>query len=423
VIRGNVIHHLRHYPYINDSRGIYLDGNTSEYLVENNLVHHIDSFGVTLKGQHNVVRNNIFAFCGDSGFNRLFKSHAKDYEYDQSTLERNIVFQRAGAMTSGYYAPRWTEIDRNVYWSVQKKDAVRFNDWSWRILKEVAKVENVSFAEWRELGRDRNSIVADPRFVDPERGDFQLAENSPAAEIGFKPFGCDRAGLYGEPEWTALPEQIEREPLEYALPPPSGFPLDYGFEGYEPGEMPIVVGRLIEGKNCRIRVTDRVAAEGRNCLAFVDGPADRAWLPHWAAWLKRLEQGTVAMSCDLMNDEQHPGRFRIEFRDWSRSGWYGGPTVTVQPDGSVQAGGKELAMGASGRWAHLEIRFAFGPDAPKAYTITLGTDEEDTTTLSDVPFASDQFTTCTWFGVSSLDNEKAAYYLDNVKLQIDEGRE
>jgi hypothetical protein len=59
--------------------------------------------------QHNVVRNNIFAFCGDSGFNRLFKAHAKDYEYDQSTLERNIVYQSEGDMTSGYYAPRWTK--------------------------------------------------------------------------------------------------------------------------------------------------------------------------------------------------------------------------------------------------------------------------------------------------------------------------
>jgi len=263
VIRGNVIHHIRHYPYINDSRGIYLDGNTSEYLVENNLVHHIDSFGVTLKGQHNVVRNNVFACCGDSGFNRLFKSHARDYEYDQSTLERNIVFQREGAMTSGYYAPRWTNIDRNLYWSTQGNDAVRFNDWSRRILKDVAKVENVSFAEWRELGRDQNSVVADPRFVDRDAGNFQLAENSPAAEIGFEPFDYGRAGLYGDPQWTGLPEQIEREPLQYAPPPPSGFPLDYGFEDYEPGEMPIVVGRLMESESARIRVTDRVAAEGQ----------------------------------------------------------------------------------------------------------------------------------------------------------------
>jgi hypothetical protein len=179
----------------------------------------------------------------------------------------------------------------------------------------------------------------------------------------------------------------------------------------------------MESQSARIRVTDRVAAEGRNCLAFTDSPADPAWLPHWAAWLKRLEQGTVAMSCDLMNDKQHPARFRIEFRDWSQNGWHGGPTVTVQQDGSVYAGGEEIATVAPGRWAHLKIRFAFGPDAPKTCTITLGTDDGDTTKLSDAPFASDQFTTCTWFGISSLDNERAAYYLDSVKLRIDEGQE
>ena len=423
VIRGNVIHHIRHYPYINDSRGIYLDGNTSEYLVENNLVHHIDSFGVTLKGQHNVVRNNIFAFCGDSGFNRLFKSHAKDYEYDQSTLEHNIVFQREGAMTSGYYAPRWTMIDHNLYWSSQGEESVRFNDWSSRILKDVSAVEDASFARWQELGRDQNSVVLDPRFTDPGAGDFRLRENSPAAAIGFESFDYDRAGLYGEPEWTALPKQIEREPLEYAPPPPSGFPLDYGFEDYEAGEMPIVAGRLMESEICRIRVTDRVAADGRKSLAFTDGPADRAWLPHWAMWLRQGEQGTVKMSCNFLNDELHPARFRIEFRDWSGSRWHGGPTVTVQPNGAVQADGKELSVVAPGHWSHLEIRFAYGPDSPKKCAITLGTSGGETKTVSDIPFASNQFTVCTWFGISSLDNEKASYYLDNLRMTIDEGRE
>ncbi len=33
----------------------------------------------------------------------------------------------------------------------------------------------------------------------------------------------------------------------------------------------------------------------------------------------------MKMSCDFLNDEQHPARFRIEFRDWSSSPWYGGP--------------------------------------------------------------------------------------------------
>ncbi len=202
-------------------------------------------------------------------------------------------------MTSGYYAPRWTSIDRNLYWNTQGEDTVRFNDWSSRILKDVSKVEDVSFAQWQELGRDQNSVVVDPGFADPGAGDFQLGQNSPAAATGFESFDIDQTGLYGEPEWTALPKQIQREPLEYSPPPLSGFPLDYGFEQYESGEMPIVTGRMMESGN-------------------------------------------------------------------------------------------------------------------------LGTSDRETKTILDVPFASDQFTTCTWFGISSLDNNKAIYYLDNVRMTINE---
>ncbi len=421
VIRGNVIHHIRHYPYINDSRGIYLDGNTSEYLVEKNLVHHIDSFGVTLKGQHNVVRNNIFALCGDSGFNRLFKAHAKDFEYDQSTLERNIVFQQDGAATSGYYAPRWTVIDRNLYWSTRGEDAVRFNDWSWRILKDTAKVEDVAFARWQELGRDRDSVVADPRFADPAAGDFRLAEDSPAGKIGFDRFDHDRAGLVGEPAWTGLPESIQREPHEYAPPPPSGLPLDYGFEEYEPGEMPVVLGRLMESDSGRIRVTDRVAAEGGKSLAFTDGPADQAWLPHWALRLRPRERGTVRLSCDFFNDKEHPARFRLELRDWSSDRWHGGPTLTIEPDGVIRAGGRKVGFVKPGQWARLETRCAYGGGAAKTFTLRLTGGDGKTATVFDLPFASDRFATCTWFGISSLSREKAAFYLDNVKLSLDAG--
>jgi hypothetical protein len=420
VIRGNVIHHIRHYPYINDSRGIYLDGNTSEYLVENNLVHHIDSYGVTLKGQHNVVRNNIFAFCGDSGFNRLFKAHAKDYEYDQSALERNIVYQSEGAMTSGYYAPRWTKIERNLYWSTQAEDAVRFNDWSSRILKDQPKIEGISFSQWQELGRDQDSVVADPGFVDPEAGDFRLGQNSPATATGFETFDYARAGLYGAAEWTSLPEKIERPPLEYAPPPPSGLPFHYDFEQYEAGEMPIVIGNLMEGDSGRIRVTDQVAADGQRSLAFTDGPADQAWLPHWAMNLTPREQGTVKLSCDFLNDTQQPARFRIEFRDWSSSPWHGGPTVTVGADGVVTAGGRQLAVVAPGRWSHLEIHFDYGQDAPKTCRVSVGSRDGEAKVVEHVAFANDQFATCTWFGISSLDNDKTAYYLDNIQMTIDD---
>jgi hypothetical protein len=40
--------------------------------------------------------------------------------------------------------------------------------------------------------------------------------------------------------------------------------------------------------------------------------------------------------------------------------------------------------------------------------------------VENVPFASDQFATCTWFGISSLDNDRTAYYLDNMEMTIDD---
>ena len=94
-------------------------------------------------------------------------------------------------------------------------------------------------------------------------------------------------------------------------------------------------------------------------------------------------------------------------------------TVTVGADGAVTAGGRQLAVVTPGRWSHVEIRFNYGPGAPKSYAITLSDSDGETKSVTGVPFASDQFTTCTWFGVSSLDNDKAIYYLDNIRMAID----
>ena len=46
-----------------------------------------------------------------------------------------------------------------------------------------------------QFGWDVNSIVADPMFIDPESGDFRVAEGSPALQIGFKNFPMDQFGV------------------------------------------------------------------------------------------------------------------------------------------------------------------------------------------------------------------------------------
>ncbi len=418
VIRGNHIHHIYHYPHINDSRGIYLDGNTSEYLVENNLVHDIGSFGVTLKGQHNRVRNNIFAFCGDSGFNRLFKAHAKDFAYDQSSLTGNIVFQDGAVMTSGYYAPRWTEIDRNLYWSVKKKTDVRFTDWSSRILKDVSPVNGVSFAQWKALGRDPRSIAADPRFRDAAGRDFRLAGDSPAKKIAFAPFDAAKAGLVGDAAWTALPGTIERRPLQFA-PPPRNVPFFYDFESYGAGEVPMVVGRIVEDGACRIRTAQPGAAGSRACLQFTDAKSSRRWYPHWYVFFRPPEKGRVTFSCDLLNDEKTPARFNFAFRDYTtKPKWSCGPRVSVSPDGTLAAGNRQAGRIEPGTWTRVEIAFPFSPAAEKVFSLSVTPRGGKKVTVTDLPFGSEDFSACTWLGFSSLDDSKAAYRLDNIRMNI-----
>jgi|GEM_PF-1093909 len=50
------------------------------------------------------------------------------------------------------------------------------------------------FREWRATGMDRDSVIADPLFKDPRKGDFTLGKRSPARKIGFVPLDLALVG-------------------------------------------------------------------------------------------------------------------------------------------------------------------------------------------------------------------------------------
>ena len=53
------------------------------------------------------------------------------------------------------------------------------------------------WAAWQAEGWDKNSIVADPLFVDVAKDDFRLKPESPAIKkLGFKPLPIEKMGLY-----------------------------------------------------------------------------------------------------------------------------------------------------------------------------------------------------------------------------------
>ena len=56
---------------------------------------------------------------------------------------------------------------------------------------------NVSFKDWQHLGHDKDSVVADPMFVDSAHSDYRLKVGSPALARGFEPLRLESAG----PDW------------------------------------------------------------------------------------------------------------------------------------------------------------------------------------------------------------------------------
>lgn len=166
VIRNNLFHDIAGFRY--GGWGIYFDEGSTHILAENNLVYRTTHGGFHQHyGRENVVRNNIFALARD---HQIQRSRAE--EHQSFTFERNIVYWRRGILIAGNLSDLHFTFDRNLYWCEGGGEI---------------RIGNMSWDEWRRKGMDVNSIVADPRFVDPE-GDYRLRPDSPAFKLGFVPF-------------------------------------------------------------------------------------------------------------------------------------------------------------------------------------------------------------------------------------------
>lgn len=232
IFRNNVVFHApRDFSF-----GIYVDADERESLTENNLVYQVPAvpapkIGASLmvaNAPGATVRNNIFAFTGrpfqfvgshggHSITHNIFMFSAQvpppsllipsgPGQRSLSSLPgrpfwsfpgqparsfapqtgqaamlgtsmglggQNVPFHKSAITTPAYaagYNGGPSVMDYNLYWS----------------LAGAAPVEQF-LARWQQGGWDQHSIVADPGFVDPARGDFNIGSNSPALSIGFKP--------------------------------------------------------------------------------------------------------------------------------------------------------------------------------------------------------------------------------------------
>jgi len=184
VIRNNVVHDIRGY-YANGN-GIYMDSSSGKMLVENNIVCRVIRTSLVLGGARtvgSVIRNNIFALglCESiSGYAEHGRNHV---------FERNIIYLGKGPLLENWRSDTFRHIDHNVYGSTVKAWPITF-------------LNDMSFEEWQQSGRDVHSVMADPRFEDASGGDFRLRKDSPALKLGFKPIDVQPIGAAPDKEWA-----------------------------------------------------------------------------------------------------------------------------------------------------------------------------------------------------------------------------
>jgi parallel beta-helix repeat protein len=173
VIGHNLIHHVQSFTY--GGWGIYPDEGSSNMLIEDNVVYACKSAGFHQHyGRENIVRNNIFAFNRES---QLMRSRTEPHV--SFTFENNIVYFDDGRLLLANWKDDGFRMDRNVYWDTRGLTP-RFSNWSWE--------------EWRARGKDLNSVIADPLFVNAANGDFRLRADSPALKLGFRPIDLSSVG-------------------------------------------------------------------------------------------------------------------------------------------------------------------------------------------------------------------------------------
>ncbi len=104
---------------------------------------------------------------------------SREEDHLSFTFTHNIVYWKDGNLLYGTWKNNQYRFDDDIYYNVSG-DKTQFSQWS--------------FKDWQSRGQDIHSAIANPLFLNPERGNFSLDAASPALKMGFKPIDVSMVG-------------------------------------------------------------------------------------------------------------------------------------------------------------------------------------------------------------------------------------
>ena len=139
-------------------------------------------------------------------------SAAKQRPEDDLNFEMGAAYGEIYTLIAPPSRTPWLEeCDYNCFYSdigeFAARVSERFDSPDWQELDKTRR--KLSLDEWQALGFDRNSVFADPLFVDPEHDDYTLKPDSPALKLGFENFDMKSFGPTQDfsAHWHSRPAQ------------------------------------------------------------------------------------------------------------------------------------------------------------------------------------------------------------------------
>ncbi len=416
---------------LSDMGGIYTLGVSPETLIDHNRIHDIDSFsyggwgiyydegstGITSSnnvvyntksapfhqhyGTNNVVRNNILAMGREAQLMRTRVENNNRPNEDKSkelsfTITHNIVYWTQGPLLGSNWSGNNFKIDDNLYWNAAGQPVLFGKD---------------TLANWQEKGFDKGSVVADPLFVAPEKGNFALRPGSPATKIGFQPIDISTAGRQSRKPYTrSVPRAFPPPP-----PPAPPRPLADDFEDYASGETPgdplSVHVESVPGTS--VVVTEETAANGKYSIKVTDAPGQKQRFNPHLYYHPSFSKGTIVGTFALRVE---PGAYL--YHEWRTGGspYNAGPALTIDETGALLANGKKLTDLPTGRWIRFEITCVLGSGT---YDLTVRwPGRTPPMTYKGLPCRNGTaFNSLNWWGFVSDKDGSGVFYLDDLSLK------
>ncbi len=403
VIRGCHMHDIGCLSY--GGWGMYNDEGSTGIVWENNLVHDTQDGGYHQHyGRGNIIRNNIFAFQKEVQVRR-----SKPEEFLAFAFEQNIVIFREGRLF-GHVDKNWFDgrvhTERNVYWKMGEPFDLAGKTWD----------------EWRNFGHDAESVIGDPLFVAPEKGDFTLRPESPALKLGFKPFDWKLAGVTGDDAWKKK-AATDFGPMKYGVKPKApAMKLADGFEGTPIGGKPAQAQGVYKKKAGLMQVVGEGAAKGAHCLQLADGPdVEPAYEPHFY-YLPMHERGTTHVAFDVKIEANY--HLLHEWRDNSAANgkaYQSGPMFEIRK-GVLMSLGRKLADVPANTWMHIDVRAKIGDGCDYTFDLTLTLPGAQPQRFEKLPFAGKLLRKLDWIGFISPSKEAAKCWLDEIVIENSEAQ-